>query len=210
MRGALLSGLAGTLLASCVTPGLEGRIESGRYSAPNGKVVFDAPDIGGPEHQVRDVHVPGIDRGFLEETNVFGLQGVYYTSLAGLGISPPTDIAEHRAALTKGWNDFAMPNIFTAATQRAEVVLHEFIVDDGEEMLLALVRLPELSGAFDILTNKKYDAYPVALVLLEGGYVIVIRIQSSLEDVPGNDPKDRVVGHLASLRKLQSGLEVRQ
>ena len=43
------------------------------------------PIFAGPQHNVRDAYVAGIDRGFLEETDEFGLQGVYYTSLAGLG-----------------------------------------------------------------------------------------------------------------------------
>lgn len=189
---------------------LQGRIENGRYSAPNGKVVFSAPDIGGPEHRIRDVYVAGIDRGFLEETNQFGLEGVYYTSLAGLGISPPSDTNEHRTALNKGWTNFAMPNIFTAASQKAEVVHQEFIVDKGKEMLLALVRLPELSGAFDATTKRKFDAYPAVLLLVDGGYVVVVRIQSNLEDVPKKDPKHRISGYLTGLRKLKSGLEVRQ
>jgi hypothetical protein len=133
MRGAVLSGLAVVMLTACSTVGLQGRIENGRYSAPNGRVVFAAPGIGGPEHRVRDVYVAGTDRGFLEETNEFGLQGVYYTSLAGLGISPPSDADAHRAALNKGWANFAMPNIFTAASSKAEVVHQEFIVDQGKE-----------------------------------------------------------------------------
>lgn len=190
--------------------GLQGHIENGRYSAPNGRVVFDMPNIGGDEHKVRDLYVAGIDRGFLEETNLFGLQGVYYTSLAGIGISPPSDSNEHRAALEKGWTNFAMPNIFTSASQKAEVVHQEFIVDQGKEMLLALVRLPELSGGFDFKTKKQFDAYPAVLLLVDGGYVVVVRIQSNLEDAQSKDPKDRISGYLTGLHKLKSGLEVRQ
>lgn len=190
--------------------GLQGGIENGRYSAPNGKVVFSAPNIGGPEHKVRDIYVAGIDRGFLEETNQFGLQGVYYTSLAGLQISSPSDTNEHRAALNKGWTNFAVPIIFASASQKVEVVHQEFIVDQGKEMLLALVRLPELSGAFDVTTKRKFDAYPAVLLLVDGGYVVVVRIQSNIEDVSRKDPKDRISGYLTGLRKLKSGLEVRQ
>jgi hypothetical protein len=190
--------------------GLQGHIENGRYSAPNGKVVFSAPNIEGDEHKVRDLYVAGIDRGFLEEKNLFGLQGVYYTSLAGIRISPPSDSNEHRAALTKGWTNFAMPNIFTSATQKAEVVHQEFIVDQGKEMLLTLVRLPELSGGFDFATKKQFDAYPAVLLLVDGGYVVVVRIQSNLEDAQSKDPKDRISSYLTGLHKLTSGLEVRQ
>jgi hypothetical protein len=190
--------------------GLQGRIEHGRYSAPNEKVVFSAPNIGGPEHMVRDVYVAGIDRGFLEETNQFGLQGVYYTSLAGLGISPPSDTNEHRAALNKGWTNFAMPNIFTAASRKAEVVHQEFVADQGKEMLLAIVRLPELSGAFDVRTKRKFDAYPAVLLLVDGGYVVVLRSQFNLEDASRKDPKESVSDYLTGLRKRKAGLEFRQ
>ena len=190
--------------------GLQGRIENGRYSAPNGKVVFSAPNIGGPEHMVRDVYVAGIDRGFLEETNQFGLQGVYYSSLAGLGISPPSDTNEHRAALNKGWTNFAMPNIFTNSSLKAEVVHQEFIVDQGEEMLLALVRLPELSGAFDVTTKRKFDAYPAVLLLVDGGYVVVVRNQFNLEDASKKDPKDSISDYLKGLRKRKTELDFRQ
>ena len=193
-----------------ISAALRGRIENGRYSAPNGKVVFSAPNIGGPEHQVRDIYVAGIDRGFLEETNQFGLQGVYYISLAGLRISPPSDTNEHRAALNKGWTNFAMPNIFTAASQNAEVVHQEFVADQGKEMLLALVRLPELSGAFDVRTKRKFDAYPAVLLLVDGGYVVVLRSQFNLEDASRKDPKERISDYLTGLRKRKSGLEFRQ
>jgi hypothetical protein len=190
--------------------GLQGSIENGRYSAPNGKITFSAPDIGGPEHKVRDVYVAGIDRGFLEETNQFGLQGVYYTSLAGLGISPPSDAEDLRAALNKGWTNFAMPNIFAAASKRAEVVHQEFIVYEGKEMLLAFVRLPELSGAFDVTTTRKFDAYPAVLLLVDGGYVVVLRSQFNLEDASGKNPKDSISSYLAGLRKRISGLKFQQ
>jgi hypothetical protein len=208
MRGALLSGLAVITLTACATVGLRGRIENGRYSAPNGKVVFSAPGLEGPEHNVRDLYVPGIDRGFLEETNMYGLQGAYYSSMAPLGISPPSDANEHRAALNKGWTHFAMPNIFTPASPKAEVVDQEFIVDQGEEMLLVLVRLPDLSGAFDATTGRKFDACPGVLLLLDNGYVIVFRIQSNLADASRKEPKERLSVYLPGLRKLKSGLEV--
>ena len=190
--------------------GLQGHIENGRYSAPNGKVVFDMPNIGGDEHKVRDLYVAGSDRGFVEETNLFGLQGVYYTSLAGIGISPPSDSNDHRAALNKGWTNFAMPNIFISASQKAEVVHQEFIVDQGKEMLLAFVRLPELSGAFDVTTKRKFDAYPAVLLLVDGGYVVVLRSQFNLEDASRKDPKDRGSAYLTGLRKRKAGLEFRQ
>ena len=159
---------------------------------------------------VRDIYVAGIDRGFLEEINQFGLEGVYYTSLAGLGISPPLDSNEHRAALSKGWTNFAMPNIFTAASQKAEVVHQEFIVDQGKEMLLAFVRLPELSGAFDVLTKRKFDAYPAVLLLIDGAYVVVLRNQFNLEDASKKDPKDKISDYLKGLRKRKSELDFRQ
>ena len=190
--------------------GLQGRIENGRYSAPNGKVMFSAPNIGGPEHNVRDVYVAGIDRGFLEETNQLGLQGVYYTSLAGLGLSSPLDTNEHRAALNKGWTNFAMPNIFINASKKAEVVHQEFVAGQGKEMLLALVRLPELSGAFEARTGRKLDAFPAVLLLVDGGYVVVLRSQFNLEDASRKDPKERISEYLPGLRKRKSELEFRQ
>ncbi|TMA25490.1 MAG: hypothetical protein E6J87_22750 [Deltaproteobacteria bacterium] len=159
---------------------------------------------------MRDAYVAGIDRGFLEETNEFGLQGVYYTSLAALRISPPSDTESHRAALNKGWANFAMPNIFSASSPKAEVVHQQFVVDQGEEMLMALVRLPELSGAFDVATKRKFDAYPAVLLLIDGGYVVVLRSQFTLEDMSGKDPKDDVSDYLKGLRKRKSELEFRQ
>jgi hypothetical protein len=159
---------------------------------------------------VRDVYVSGADRGFLEETNEFGLEGVYYTSLAGLGISPPADSGEHRAALNKGWTNFAMPNFFSAATQRAEVVHHEFVVDQGKEMLLAIVRLPELSGAFDVATRRRFDAYPAVLLMVDGRYVVMLRSQFNLEDASRRDPKNSIPAYLTGLRKRKSELNFRQ
>ncbi len=210
MRGALLIGLAIVVLTACATAGLQGRIENGRYSSPNGKVAFRAPNIGGPEHNVRDIHAAGIDRGLLEETNQFGLEGVYYTSLTGLGISPPSGADEYRAALSKGWTNFAMPNIFTSASRKAEVVHQEFIVDEGKEVLLAIVRLPELSGAFDVMTRRKFDAYPAVLLLIDGGYVVVLRNQFNLEDASKKDPKASISDYLKGLRKREAELGFRQ
>jgi len=172
--------------------------------------VFSAPNLGGPQHGVRDAYVSGIDRGFLEEVNEFGLEGVYYASLAGLGISPPSDTNEHRAALNKGWINFAMPNIFAAASSKAEVVHQEFIVDQEREMLLAFVRLPELSGAFDVTTKRKFDGYPAVLLLIDGGYVVVLRNQFNLEDASGKDPKDDIADYLKGLRKRKAELNFRQ
>lgn len=210
MRGVMLAGLAIVVLAACATAGLQGRIENGRYSSPNGKVAFRAPNIGGPEHGVRDIYAAGIDRGLLEETNQFGLEAVYYTSLAGLGISRPSGADENRAALTKGWTNFAMPNIFAAASPKAEVVHQEFIVDEGKEVLLAIVRLPELSGAFDVMTRKKFDAYPAVLLMIDGGYVVVLRNQFNLEDATTKDPRASIPDYLKGLRKRKSELDFRQ
>lgn len=210
MRATLWSGLAVIMLTAFGTDRLEGRIENGRYVAPNGKISFSAPNIGGAEHKVSDVFVAEIDRGGLEEADMYGMQAMYYSGLASLRISPPSDAVEHRAALNKGWRNFAMPNIFTAASQKAEVIHQEFIVDQGKEALLVLVRLPGLSGAFDVSTKRKFDAYPAVLLLIESGYVVVLRIQSNLADAPGGrDPKEWLSTHLTGLRKLRSGLEVR-
>jgi len=210
MRGAVLSGVAVVILTACSTVGLQGRIENGRYSAPNGKVVFAAPNLEGSERKVRDIYVAAIDRGFLEETNQFGLQGVYYTSLVGLQVPMPSDTSEHRAALNKGWTNFAMPNIFTAASPRAEVVHQEFVLDQGKEVLMAIVRLPELSGAFNVATKKRFDAYPAVLLLIDGSYVVVLRSQFNLEDASGKNPTDSIPAYLTGLRKRKAELDFRQ
>lgn len=210
MRGAVLSGVAVVMLTACSTVGLQGRIENGRYSAPNGKVAFAAPNLGGPERTVRDVYVAAIDRGFLEETNQFGLQSVYYTSLVGLRIPAPSDTNEHRAALNKGWTNFAMPNIFTAASPNAEVVHQELVLDQGKEVLLAIVRLPELSGAFNAATRKRFDAYPAVLLLIDGSYVVVLRSQFNLEDASGKNPTDSIPAYLTGLRKRNAEQDFRQ
>ncbi len=210
MRLLTLGGLVIISLTAYAGISMQGRIENGRYFAPNGKIVFTAPNLGGPQHTVRDIYVASLDRGFLEETDVFGLRGMYYTSMASLGVSQPTNADERRSALNRGLTNFAMPNIFLTVSLNAEVVHQEFVVEQGKEMLLALVRLPGLSGAFDVNTKKKFDAYPAILVLAEGGYVIVLRVQSNLTDVRTSDPKDKASHYLGGLRKLKSGLEVRQ
>jgi hypothetical protein len=130
--------------------------------------------------------------------------------LADLGVSGPSDANEHRTALTRAWTHFAMPNIFTAASPNAEVVHQEFVVDWGKEALFALVRLPGLSGAFDASTGRKFDAHPAVLLLIDGGYVVVLRSQFNLEDASGKDPKDDVSDYLRGLRKRRSELEFRQ
>ncbi len=197
-------------LNACASISMQGRIENGRYFAPNGKIVFTAQNLGGPQHAVRDTYVASIDRGFFEEIDAFGLQGMYYTSLASLGVSPPSNADERRSVLDKGLMNFATPNIFLAASPNAEVVHQEFVVEQGKEMLLALARLPGLSGASDLRTNKKFDAYPAILVLVEHGYVIVLRVQSNMTDVEKSDPQEKASHYLGGLRKLKSGLEVRQ
>lgn len=196
-------------LDACATVSMQGRIENGRYFAPNGKIVFTAQK-GGPQYTRRDIYVASIDRGFFEETDTFGLRGMYYTSLASLGVSPPSNTDERRSALNKGLIDFATPNIFLPASPDAEVVHQEFVVEQGKEMLLALARLPGLSGAFDLRTNKKFDAYPAILVLVEHGYVIVLRVQSNMTDAETSDPQEKASHYLGALRRLKSGLEVRQ
>ena len=103
-----------------------------------------------------------------------------------------------------------MPNIFTAASSKAEVVHQEFIVDQGKEMLLAIVRLPESSGAFDVATKRKFDAYPAVLLLVDGQYVVVLRSQFNLEDASKKDPKDSIPAYGTGLRKRKSELDFRQ
>jgi ankyrin repeat protein len=209
LRSILVLAVIGAVLTACGTVGLQGHIDNGRYSAPNGKVVFNPPNIGGPEHTVTESYDADNDQGFLEERNRFGLQGVYYASLAGLGIAPPSDTNEHRAALNKGWTNFAMLKLFTSVSLKAQVVHQEFIVDQGKEMLLALVRLPELSGAFYVKSKRHFDAYPAVLVMVDGGYVVVLRVQSNITDMQTSDPKENVSHYLGELRKLKSVLKVR-
>ena len=200
--------ILGMFLSACATTGIQGRLENGKYFAPNGKIVITQYRAK-PQQTVRDTYIASLDRGFYEETNAFGLQGMYYTSLTSLGVSAVLTADERRSALNKGLINFAMPNIFVTVSRNAEVVHREFIVEDGREMLLAIVRLPELSGSFDVYTKKKFDAYPAILVLTEGGYVITLRVQSSITDTRSSSPKDKASHYLGGLRKLRSGLEVR-
>ena len=209
MRLATLGALAAIILIACATTGLQGRIEGGRYYSPNGMVSFAPPGMRGPQHRVKDLYVSELDRGFLEEADMFGLQGVYYSSLPQAGISPPSNAEERRAALNTGLARFAMQVVFDGGSTRAEVVHQEFIGEQGKEMLLALVRLPGLSGSFDVRTGKKFDAFPAALVVVEGGYLVILRIQSNIVDTEKKDPKEKMSGYLVALRKLRSGLEVR-
>ena len=210
MRIMILSVFVITFLTACASVNMQGRIENGRYFSPNGKIVYSAKDQGRPQQAVRDTYDASIDRGFFEETDVFGLKGMYYTSLPSLAVLPPSNTDERRSVLSKGLTDFAIPNIFLPASRGAEVVHQEFVVEQGNEMLLAVVRLPELSGAFDVNTKKKFDAYPAILVLAEGGYVIILRVQSNITDAMTLDPKERAAHYLGGLRKLKSGLEIRQ
>jgi hypothetical protein len=198
-------------LTACATIGMQGRIENGKYLAPNGKIVYSIQGSGGPEYAVRDIYATGLDRGFFEETDIFGLRGIYYTGLPGARVSAPSNGDERRSVLNQGLTNFAMPNIFLTVSKNAEIVHQEFVRDqNNNEMLLALVRLPEMSGAFDVSTKKKFDAYPAILVLTEGGYVIVLRTQSNIMDAQTSDPKDRASHYLGGLRKMKSGLEIRQ
>ena len=199
-----------TFLTACASSGMQGRIDKGKYLAPNGKIAFAAPNLGGPQHAARDIYVANLDRGFFEETDAFGLQGMYYTSRASLGVSQPLNPDERRSTLNKALTNFAMPNIFLAVSPNAEVVHREFVIEHGNEVLVALVRLPGLSGAFDVKTNKKFDAYPAVLVLAEGEYLVVLRVQSNITDARPLDPKDKASHYLGGLRKLQSGLEVKE
>jgi hypothetical protein len=208
MRLATLVGLAAILLVACGTTGLQGRMEGGRYYAPNGMVSFVPPNIRGPEHRVKDLYVSELDRGFVEETDTFGLQAVYYSILQQAGISLPSNADEHRAALDKGLASFAMQIVF--GSMQAEVVHQELVTEQGKEMLLALVRVPGLSGAYDVRTRKKFDAYPAVLVVVEGGYLVIFRTQSNIVDAQKTDPKEKAAGYLAGLRKMRSGLEVRR
>ena len=210
MRIITLSMFVIIFLNACASTSLQGRIENERYFAPNGKIVFTPPKLGGLEHSVRDHYNASIDRGFLEEADAFGLQGMYYTSIESLGVSQPSNTDERRSILNKGMTNFVMPNIFLTASPNAEVLYQEFVTEQGKEMILALVRLPESSGAYDLATNKKFDAYPAILVLEEGGYVIVLRVQSNLTDLGDSEPKDMASNYLGKLRKLKSGLEVLQ
>jgi hypothetical protein len=209
MRVTWLVALAAVILVACGTTGLQGRIEGGRYYAPNGMVSFVPPNMRGPQHSARDLYVGELDRGFLEETDAFGLQGVYYSTLPQAGITPPSGTEERRAALNTGLARFAMQVVFDAGSTRAEVVEQEFIGEQGNEMLLALVRLPGLSGSFDVRTGRKFDAFPAVLVVIEGGYLVILRVQSNIVDAEKKDTSEKMSGYLAGLRKLRSGLEVR-
>jgi hypothetical protein len=201
-----------TFLTACASIGMQGRIEDGRYFAPNGKISFIVPNLSGPKHAVRDIYGASSDRGFFEEKDIYGLQAMYYASLASLEVSPPSNTEERRSVLNKGLTNFVMQLLFLPDTPNAEVVHQEYIVEQGKEMLLALVREPERSGASDLITKKRYDAYPAVLVLAEGGYVIALSIQSNLIDIDADplNPKDTVSHYLKGLRKLKSGLKVRQ
>lgn len=209
MRLAAIGGVATVLLIACGTTSLQGRVEGGRYYAPNGMISFVPPNMRGPEHNLKDLYVSELDRGFLEETDAFGLQAVYYSSLLHAGIRPPGNAEEHRAALDTALERFAMQIVFASGSTRAEVVHREIVADQGKDMLLALVRLPGLSGAFNATTRKKFDAYPGVLVVIDGGYLVVLRIQSNLVDVESKAPKDKASSYEASLRRLRSGLAVR-
>ena len=202
-------GLAAALLAACATTGLQGRMEDGRYYAPNGMISFYPPNLRGPQHTVIDFYSRELERGFLEESDVFGLQGIYYSSLQQAGISPPSSLEERRSALDRGLANFAMRIVFASDSTRAEVVHQELVVEQGDETLLALVRVPGLSGSFDVRTGKKFDAFPAILVVIEGGYVVVLRMQSNLVDADGRDPKERISSYPAGLQKLKLGLQVR-
>jgi len=202
-------GLAAAMLAACGTTGLQGRLEGGRYDAPNGMISFAPPNLRGPQLTVKDLYVSELDRGFLEESDTFGLQGIYYSSLRHAGISPPSSVEERRSALDRGLANFAMRIVFASDSTRAEVVQQKLVVEQGKEMLLALVRVPGLSGSFDVKTGKKFDAFPAILVVIEGGYVVVLRIQSNIVDADRKDPKEKTSSYQADLRKLRSGLEVR-
>ena len=176
MRFAMPSGLAAIVLMACAATaatGMQGRLEGGRYYAPNGMIAFNPPNMRGPEHKVKDFYVGELNRGFVEEADAFGLQAVYYSSLLQAGISLPSNAEEHRSALDKALANFGMQIVFSA--MQAEVVHQEFVTDQGKEMLLALVRVPGFSGAYNMSTGKKFDAYPAVLVVVEGGYLVIFR-----------------------------------
>ena len=187
--------------------GLYGRIVNGRYSAPGEKVAFRAPKgrAGGFVNILRDNYNVDLDRGYVVHFNEVELQAVHYAGLAGLGIASPSDSNEYRAALNEAWANFAMPFILTAASPKAEVVHQERVVDQGKDMLLSIVRLPDVSESL-----KATDGFPAVLMLIEGGYAVVLRSQSAGEDEARKNPKHRASDCLPGLLVRKSALEFQQ
>jgi len=216
MRPIALILLAATLITACASGGMQGRVQDGKYFSPNQKLVFPVYGPGAPQYNRRDTYFAELDRGFFEETDMFSLRGIYYTNLAKLKIAMPKTAEEKRSALEKSLRNFAMPNIFALDAPRSELVHQEFVEANGTESLFAVIRMPEMSGAFDVKTGKKFDAYPSILVSLKESYAIVVRTQSNPHDIKKlaasseHDLPTWISLSLRQLQKIMGGIELKQ
>jgi len=193
---------------------LVGRTENGRYESPNGKLSISNAAIAmsdqpGSESHIRDAYFAETDRGFLEVSSDLGLHGLYYSALAPLAISAPTNAAQRRVALGDVLTRFVLANVFDSGTSAAELEYQEFVPDGDAEALLAVVRLPGASGAFELGTNRHFDAHVIALVLIDNGYAVVLRTQSNLADVNTSAASERASGALKELHRIEAGLELK-
>jgi len=202
--------------ASSASGGIQGRVQDGKYFSPNQKLVFTVYGPSAPQYTRRDMYFAELDRGLLEERDMFSLRGIYYTNLAKMGITKPQTAEERRSALEKSLRSFAIPNIFAPVAPRSELVHQEFVEANGTESLFAVIRMPEMSGAFDVKTGKKFDAYPSILVSLNESYAIVVRTQSNHHDIKkitASGEHDLTTWISISLRQLQKmvgGIELKQ
>lgn len=168
------------LYSGCVV--LEGKVESGRYTPPNGSFSFDAPPSG-PQGRIRDSYFPPADKGFVENANVFGLNGVYYINYLKASAQPPENDPEKvRKLLSATLHSFVMKEIFNPVTKDSKIIHQKFINFEEKEFLFAIVNLPERSGAFDMITRKRFDAKVGILMFEKKDYVIIIRAQNNFND----------------------------
>ena len=162
--------------------GLKGNLANGRYTPPNGSFSFEAPSKG-PQGRIRESYVPSADKGFIESSNIFGLNGVYYINyLKASALPPENNPNKVRKLLTEFFHIFAMNNIFIPASRKSKVIHQEFINIGGKEVLFSIVNLPGLSGAFNLKTKKRFDAKVGVLMFENRDYVIFIRTQSNISD----------------------------
>lgn len=168
----------------------KGTVSGGRYQSPLNNFIIELPNWPGLKIQDQTDN----EGGRVSFHGDFGsLWALTYLRLPANSDSTFKDNEKRDSTYSNFLKTFAVPSLFSPASQGTRIVHEEFLGERENRAYFAVVSTPEGSALVDLLQNKRFDSVRGLLIFHKRGFMYMVEsemnsIFSTVVDSSSLDP----------------------
>lgn len=194
--------LLSLLVVGCATT--KGTISGGRYQSPLNNFTIALPTGMGLKIQDQNDN----DGGRVSFHDDFGnLLAITYLRLPAHSEATFKESEKRDTAYSSFLKTYALPSLFSRASQVARLVSEEFLGEGENRLYFAVVSIPEGSVLLDLKQNKRFDSVRGLIIFDKHGFIYMVEneMHNVFRDLSGLTPK-QLESSQSTLRRVKDSM----